>query len=122
MTELTSVALLADVRRMINAARASAAGAVDAALTLLDWQVRRPLREDMLRGECAGNGQQIVPALALRLTAPEWLMARWPFVPLKRRCRRLQGVYRCGVDQISLRQRYAVVAYSVMRGLGAIQH
>ncbi len=69
MTELISASLLTDVRHMIDAARARAAVAVNAELTLLYWQVGRRLRDDMLGGERAGYGQQIVPALAERLTA-----------------------------------------------------
>lgn len=50
-------------------------------------------------------------------TVPEWLMARWPFGPLKRWYRRVRRMYRSGVDQIRLRQRYADAAYSATRGL-----
>ncbi|WP_080408048.1 hypothetical protein [Burkholderia ubonensis] len=50
-------------------------------------------------------------------TVPEWMMARWPFLQLKRWYRRVRRVYRSGVDQIRLRQRYADAAYSATRGL-----
>lgn len=51
-----------------NAARAGAV-AVNAALTSLYWQVGRDLQDDVLRGERAGKGQQIVPELNQRRTA-----------------------------------------------------
>ncbi|ONC44227.1 hypothetical protein AQ916_27395 [Burkholderia pseudomallei] len=54
---------------MIDSARARAAAAVNAELTLLYWQVGRRIRDDVLRGERAGYGQQILPALARQLRA-----------------------------------------------------
>ncbi|WP_221174587.1 PDDEXK nuclease domain-containing protein [Burkholderia pseudomallei] len=60
---------MTDIRRMIDSARARAAAAVNAELTLLYWQVGRRIRDDVLRGERAGYGQQILPALARQLRA-----------------------------------------------------
>ncbi|WP_157381612.1 DUF1016 N-terminal domain-containing protein, partial [Burkholderia ubonensis] len=68
MTELIPASLLTDIRHMIDTARARAAAAVNAELTLLYWQVGRRIRDDVLRGERAGYGQQILSALAQRLT------------------------------------------------------
>jgi hypothetical protein len=67
MTELVPASLLTDIRRMIDSARARAAAAVNAELTLLYWQVGCRIRDDVLRGERAGYGQQILPALARQL-------------------------------------------------------
>ncbi|WP_230952217.1 PDDEXK nuclease domain-containing protein [Burkholderia cepacia] len=50
-------------------ARARAAAAVNAELTLLYWQVGCRIRDDVLGGERAGYGQQILPALARQLRA-----------------------------------------------------
>lgn len=69
MTELVPASLLTDIRRMIDSARARAAAAVNAELTLLYWQVGRRIRDDVLGGERAGYGQQILPALARQLRA-----------------------------------------------------
>ncbi|WP_322067294.1 PDDEXK nuclease domain-containing protein [Burkholderia ubonensis] len=68
MTDLLPASLLTDIRQMIDTARARAAAAVNAELTLLYWQVGRRIRDDVLRGERAGYGQQILSALAQRLT------------------------------------------------------
>ncbi|NTY38468.1 PDDEXK nuclease domain-containing protein [Burkholderia diffusa] len=52
---------------MIDSARAWAAAAVNAELTLLYWQVDCRIRDEVLGGERAGYGQQILPALARQL-------------------------------------------------------
>ncbi|MGF6768532.1 putative nuclease of restriction endonuclease-like (RecB) superfamily [Paraburkholderia sp. GAS199] len=61
--------LFEDVRSLITGARARVAASVNAELTLLYWQVGRRVREDVLHGERAEYGQQLVGALARRLTA-----------------------------------------------------
>lgn len=62
-------ALVADIRQLIDSARQRAAVAVNAELTLLYWQVGRRIQAEVLKGERAAYGQQIVPALAAQLTA-----------------------------------------------------
>ncbi|MBR7977395.1 PDDEXK nuclease domain-containing protein [Burkholderia vietnamiensis] len=69
MTELVPASLLTDIRHMIDSARARAAAAVNAELTLLYWQVGCRIRDDVLGGERAVYGQQILPALARQLRA-----------------------------------------------------
>ena len=69
MTQLLPSALFEDVRTLIASARARAAAAVNSELTLLYWQVGRRVREEVLGGERAGYGQQLVGALASRLKA-----------------------------------------------------
>jgi predicted nuclease of restriction endonuclease-like (RecB) superfamily len=68
-TQLFPSALFEDVRTLIASARARAAASVNAELTLLYWQVGRRVREEVLGGERAGYGQQLVGALASRLKA-----------------------------------------------------
>ncbi|NUX57904.1 PDDEXK nuclease domain-containing protein [Paraburkholderia youngii] len=69
MTQLLPDSLFEDVRTLIAGARERAAAAVNAELTLLYWQVGRRVRDDVLRGERAGYGQQLIGALARKLTA-----------------------------------------------------
>lgn len=61
--------LVADIHQLIDSARQRAAVAVNAELTLLYWQVGRRIQAEVLKGERAAYGQQIVPALAAQLTA-----------------------------------------------------
>nr|WP_082913423.1 DUF1016 N-terminal domain-containing protein [Caballeronia udeis] len=69
MTDLISGSLLDDVRQLIDGARARAAAAVNAELTLLYWQVGRRIFDDVLRGARAEYGQQILATLSQQLTA-----------------------------------------------------
>lgn len=71
MTDLApaDTALLAEIRQLIDAARTRAAAAVNAELTMLYWRVGRRLHVEVLRGERAAYGQQIVAGLAAGLTA-----------------------------------------------------
>lgn len=71
MNELPAVndALIGDVRRLIDTARGRAASAVNSELTLLYWQVGRRISREVLEGERAEYGKQIVPSLSRRLTA-----------------------------------------------------
>ncbi|MCR4469813.1 MULTISPECIES: hypothetical protein [unclassified Burkholderia] len=86
---------------------------------------RRDLSDVMLAGATVARVwmmpvlSAVAPFLIMWVmaTVPEWMMARWPFLPLKRWCRRARRVYRSGIDQIGLRQRYAVAAYIATRGL-----
>jgi predicted nuclease of restriction endonuclease-like (RecB) superfamily len=60
--------LLADVRQLIDGARQRAAAAVNAELTLLYWHIGRRIRADMLQGQRAEYGQQVVSTLSAHLT------------------------------------------------------
>ncbi|CAH0446620.1 hypothetical protein LMG10661_02686 [Ralstonia syzygii subsp. syzygii] len=62
-------ALVADIRQLIDSARQRVALAVNAELTLLYWQVGRRVQVEVLQGERAAYGQEVVKALAARLTA-----------------------------------------------------
>lgn len=69
MTELLPASLLTDIRQLIDTARTRAAAAVNAEVTLLYWEIGRRIRNEVLRGERAGYGQQVIQGLARRLTA-----------------------------------------------------
>lgn len=60
--------LLSEVRGLIDGARQRAAAAVNAELTMLYWQVGQRINVEILQGERADYGQQIVVQLALKLT------------------------------------------------------
>jgi predicted nuclease of restriction endonuclease-like (RecB) superfamily len=61
--------LVDDIRRMIEATRYSVATTVNAGLTMLYWHIGKRVLEDILRGERAEYGQEIVVSLARQLTA-----------------------------------------------------
>ncbi len=64
-----STPLLADVRRLIDAARQRVASAVNAELTQLYWRIGRRIGTELLQGQRAEYGKQVVAELALQLTA-----------------------------------------------------
>lgn len=61
--------LMDDIRRMIEATRSSVATTVNAGLTMLYWHIGKRIREEILRGERAEYGHEIVISLARELTA-----------------------------------------------------
>jgi hypothetical protein len=61
--------LFVDVRQMIEEARSTVAAAVNAGLTLLYWRVGRRVGQEILKGERAEYGAEIVSALGKQLTA-----------------------------------------------------
>lgn len=60
--------LFNDVKTLIDSARQRAAVAVNAELTMLYWQVGQRIRTEVLGGERAKYGQQIIAGLAEQLT------------------------------------------------------
>jgi len=60
--------LFADVRRMIEETRAGVAVTVNAGLTMLYWRIGRRIGQEILKGERAEYGKEIVSALARQLT------------------------------------------------------
>jgi predicted nuclease of restriction endonuclease-like (RecB) superfamily len=60
--------LLADIRQLIDAARQRAAAAVNAELTMLYWHVGQRIRTELLQGQRAEYGKQVVSTLAAHLT------------------------------------------------------
>ena len=60
--------LLTDIKQLIESARQKASVAVNAELTLLYWQVGLRLKTEVLNGERASYGQQVIATLAKELT------------------------------------------------------
>lgn len=71
MTNATPVnnLLLADVRHLIDAARQRVAGAVNAELTQLYWQIGNRINVELLQGQRAEYGKQVIAELAKQLTS-----------------------------------------------------
>jgi len=60
-------ALLGDIRELIETSRQSAVAAVNAELTLLFWRIGRRIHTEVLSGQRAGYGEEILPTLAAQL-------------------------------------------------------
>jgi hypothetical protein len=69
VTTAQPAALLADVRELIQQARAGVARAVDSGLVTLYWHVGRRIRQDILHEKRAEYGAEIVSALGRQLSA-----------------------------------------------------
>ena len=59
--------LLADIRRMIEETRSAVAAAVNAGLTTLYWRIGKRINEEILQGERAEYGGQIVVTVSRQL-------------------------------------------------------
>ncbi len=64
-----SITLLADCRQLIEEAKQSATVAVNAGLTMMYWQIGKRIREEVLGGERAEYGKEILPTLSAALVA-----------------------------------------------------
>ena len=62
-----SATLLGDIRALIEASRQRAASAVNAELTLLFWRIGRRIHTEVLAGQRAEYGEEILPTLAAQL-------------------------------------------------------
>lgn len=60
--------LFADIRKMIEAAKSQVAATVNSAMTLMYWHIGDRINREVLGGERAAYGKQIVETLALKLT------------------------------------------------------
>ena len=60
-------ALLGDIRALIEASRQRVASAVNAELTLLFWRIGQRIHTEVLAGQRAGYGDEILPTLAAHL-------------------------------------------------------
>lgn len=71
MNELTQPndGLLTEIKTLIDGARQRAAVAVNSELTMLYWQVGKRIDLEILKGDRADYGKQVISALADRLTA-----------------------------------------------------
>ncbi len=61
-------ALLGDIQALIEASRQRAASAVNAELTLLFWRIGHRIHTEVLAGQRAGYGEEILPTLAAQLS------------------------------------------------------
>lgn len=66
-TGMAPVALLGDIKALIEASRQRAALAVNAELTLLFWHIGQRIHTEVLAGQRAGYGEEILPSLAEQL-------------------------------------------------------
>lgn len=60
-------ALVSDIRQLIESSRRELARVVNSALTLLYWQIGLRIHEEVLRGERAEYGEQVISTLARQL-------------------------------------------------------
>jgi predicted nuclease of restriction endonuclease-like (RecB) superfamily len=60
--------LLSEIRQLIDAARQRAAVAINAEITLLYWQVGKRIQTEILQGQRAEYGKQVIIALSQKLT------------------------------------------------------
>jgi len=60
--------LLEELRRMIEESRRSLAGAVNAAMTMLYWRIGTRINQEILQGERAEYGKQIVASVSQELS------------------------------------------------------
>ena len=65
----TAANLISDVRHLIEETRSKTAAAVNAGLTFLYWRIGKRIREEVLQGERAGYGHQILSTLSRELAA-----------------------------------------------------
>ena len=64
---IESEALLHDIRQLIDDSRSRLAVTVNSALTLLYWNIGQRIHTEVLKGERAEYGEQIVATLAKQL-------------------------------------------------------
>jgi len=69
MPPVTPQTLISDIRQLIETSRSQLASAVNSALTLLYWQIGQRIRSEVLQGQRAEYGEQIILTLASRLEA-----------------------------------------------------
>lgn len=60
-------ALLGDIRALIEASRQHVASTVNAELTMLFWRIGQRIHTEVLAGQRAGYGEEILPTLAKQL-------------------------------------------------------
>ncbi len=68
-TKPATPVLLDDLRRMIEETRQSVAATVNAALTLLYWRVGKRINDEILKGERAEYGKEILATLSHKLVS-----------------------------------------------------
>lgn len=65
---ISTTVLLTDVRELISSARQRVASVVNAELTQLYWQIGRRINQEVLQGQRAEYGKQVLAGLAQQLT------------------------------------------------------
>ncbi len=65
---IISATLAADIKQLIQSAKQRAAVAVNAEVTLLYWQVGKRITDEVLKGERAEYGKQVIKGLSQQLT------------------------------------------------------
>lgn len=61
--------LLGDIRQLIEQSRSQVSSAVNSALTRLYWHIGQRIQREVLQGERAGYGEQVIDGLARQLEA-----------------------------------------------------
>jgi predicted nuclease of restriction endonuclease-like (RecB) superfamily len=69
VSDATSSEIVSDIHRLIREARAGLAATVNSALTMLYWHIGHRIHTEVLQGNRAGYGEQLVVALAGALEA-----------------------------------------------------
>jgi len=62
------IELLSDIRQMINETQDSVAASVNSGLVLLNWNIGTRIRQEILKGERAKYGEEILATLSQQLT------------------------------------------------------
>jgi hypothetical protein len=62
--------LIHDIRRMIDKTRTLVASAVNAGLTKLYWEIGKRIHQEILKGDRADYGKQIVATLSQPIRTP----------------------------------------------------
>lgn len=65
----TADSLIRDLRSLIEEARSSVANTVNMAMTMLYWRIGARINRDILQGERATSGAEILPTLAKKLVS-----------------------------------------------------
>lgn len=68
-SELLTSELVSDIHSLINAAKAGLAATVNSALTMLYWRIGTRIHTEVLQGERAAYGEQVITLLAGQLEA-----------------------------------------------------
>lgn len=68
VSNYTDNGLFVDIRQMIEATRTQVAATVNSAMTLMYWHIGNRINSEVLGGERAAYGKQVVETLALNLT------------------------------------------------------
>lgn len=91
--------LLQDIRRMIEKTRSAVATTVNVGLTMLYWQIGKRINEEILKGERAKYGEEIIATLSQQLS---WSHFK-ELLPLEKPLQRDFYAEMCRVERWSVR-------------------